>query len=316
MKIILVTVDCLRADAVDTMPNLKKMGEKYHFFNKVYSNATYTVASVKSFLTSTLPMEGGDFSNFSLPTFPSSLSSHGIPTACFHSNPWLTYYDSYKAGFDVFEDVVQAGSPIGDHEAVFGRMSKWIDGKDNFFAWAHLMDAHDIMLGGKEDLPNYAKRYYGGLKKIDSGISRYFDLADLVIVTADHGEELGEYGNYGHHSHYDNVSQELIRIPFIVKANRRIIPGKDDLMSLFCLGPSIIDFAGIDDFCEKKSIFDDRFGEDIVAIEKPVFYERGLTPEMKHVYEFYRVFITNNQKITTLSTVNGGQLIEAILEEL
>jgi len=53
-NIILITVDCLRADHVKYMEKLMRRKDKIVFEN-MFSNATYTGLSVPSFLTSTYP---------------------------------------------------------------------------------------------------------------------------------------------------------------------------------------------------------------------------------------------------------------------
>ena len=97
-NIILITVDCLRADHLgcygysrDTSPNIDKISKKGIFFKKAFSNGPNTRHSVPSFLTSTYPLlfldesKGGKL-NPSRITIAEFLRDKGYLTACVHSN--------------------------------------------------------------------------------------------------------------------------------------------------------------------------------------------------------------------------------------
>jgi len=60
----------------------------------------------------------------------------------------------------------------------------------------------------------------------------------IVVITADHGDELGEHGNFGHHSMYDGI----LRVPLII-AGPKIKSGISvtQQVSLIDLTPTIVD---------------------------------------------------------------------------
>lgn len=112
-NIILLTVDCLRADHLgcigykrDTTPLMDSLAKNGVLFNKAYSNATHTTASVSSFLTGTYPLYNGNVIIKDRPTIAELLKKNGYNTTAFHSNAILSQNpENYRKGFDVFEDV-------------------------------------------------------------------------------------------------------------------------------------------------------------------------------------------------------------------
>jgi arylsulfatase A-like enzyme len=73
--------------------------------------------------------------------------------------------------------------------------------------------------------------------------SRAFLRNAIVVVTSDHGEELGDHGGLGHgHTLYN----EVIRVPLLV-----LLPGQreridiDDVVSLVDVSPTLLDLVGI-----------------------------------------------------------------------
>jgi arylsulfatase A-like enzyme len=122
-----------------------------------------------------------------------------------------------------------------------------------FFIWAHYMDTHaaydppppynkmynninkvlpnfkikpDLIhyqakIKGKEDFLYYLSQYYGEVSFCDEQIGRLLDFLHnrdlynntLIIITADHGESLGEHKRFFSHGH--NLFQENLRIPLI-----------------------------------------------------------------------------------------------------
>ena len=94
--------------------------------------------------------------------------------------------------------------------------------------------------------------YDSGVRHTDDFMGRLFQelerrgLLDrtLIVITSDHGEELGEnhpqlfYGEHGH-----NVSEELIRVPLILRMPGELQPGLevDDPVELVDVAPTILE---------------------------------------------------------------------------
>ena len=94
-------------------------------------------------------------------------------------------------------------------------------------------------------------RYDGAVAYADHEIGRLLaalrelglERSTLVVVTADHGESLGEGGRMLHGS---SLHEELVRVPLIVA-----LPGAtrarrvDEIVSLVDLGPTLLELAGV-----------------------------------------------------------------------
>jgi arylsulfatase A-like enzyme len=112
MNLILITVDCLRADHLGclgyperTTPNLDYLASTGILFSQAISVGSWTATSFIAILTSTYPlMYGGQLRiTDSRTTVAQVLKEHGYHTAAFHSNPWLSSYFGYHRGFDTFD---------------------------------------------------------------------------------------------------------------------------------------------------------------------------------------------------------------------
>ncbi|KXB06242.1 hypothetical protein AKJ53_00900 [candidate division MSBL1 archaeon SCGC-AAA382F02] len=112
-NVILITIDCLRADHVGCMgydrpttPNIDELAEDGALFNEAFSQGSKTATSFPALLTSTYPLMFKEYKRISEPRKMISevLREHGYSTAAIHSNPSLSSFFNYDRGFDYFED--------------------------------------------------------------------------------------------------------------------------------------------------------------------------------------------------------------------
>jgi arylsulfatase A-like enzyme len=124
----------------------------------------------------------------------------------------------------------------------------WLRGNEDsrVFAWVHLYDAHAPYTLPEPYQTTYAgDPYSGALAFADSQIGRLVAFLDArrefahtaVIVTADHGESLGDHGEQ---SHGIFIYQSVLHVPLIVRwpgiAPRRVT----ELVRLIDLAPTIL----------------------------------------------------------------------------
>lgn len=115
-NVVLITVDCLRADHVGsygykrkTTPFLDDLSKKSLFYDLAFANGPNTRLSIPSLLTSTYPLlflqeaQNGKFHNGRV-SVASLLKKRGFATACVHSNPYISKFYGYDRGFDYFND--------------------------------------------------------------------------------------------------------------------------------------------------------------------------------------------------------------------
>jgi arylsulfatase A-like enzyme len=99
------------------------------------------------------------------------------------------------------------------------------------------------------DLAHYNGKYDREIRYLDDQIGRLLhaiDMADtLVVLTADHGESLGEHGYYLEHGMFPY--QACARVPLIMVQEGRIPPGKavEAPVGLIDVPATILDLAGI-----------------------------------------------------------------------
>lgn len=130
---------------------------------------------------------------------------------------------------------------------------RWLaerDGERPFFLFVHLIDPHGPYdppgswatrfrsdetfpvpgkiakyqrLPGVEDFATYRDRYDGEIAYLSSELGRFLGSPDaagalddaLIVLTADHGESLGERDRYFRHG--DNVFQENLHVPLVIR---------------------------------------------------------------------------------------------------
>ena len=224
-NILLVTIDTTRADALSSYggpaatPNLDQLAARGARFTFAHSHAVVTLPSHTTILTGHFPYEHGirDNSGFRVAdgtaTIATRLKSLGFATGAFIGGFPLTKRFGLTPGFDVYDDQlpemkgeVSYALPERPADAVVARALDWI-GRQNgrFFAWVHAFDPHSPYRPPPEYAAKYsAQPYYGEIAFVDHSLGPLFDrLATLsrptlVIVTADHGESLGEHGEMTH----------------------------------------------------------------------------------------------------------------------
>jgi len=123
-NVILITIDCLRLDHLNcygykrsTSPFISSLAKKGLMFTNIYSNSSYTSASVASMITSTYPFDYGEYLEYSTPAKLSKkrvllsevLKAYGFSTAFFHDNPYLSPIFGYNRGFDLVVDFGHKG---------------------------------------------------------------------------------------------------------------------------------------------------------------------------------------------------------------
>jgi len=110
-NIILITIDCLRADAVGCIrggnltPNIDKLARESLVFTKAFTNGPGTPQAFPAILTSTyLFMHETIYLEPWYITISEILQKHGYRTVAFHSNPYLSRAFGWNKGFQEFYD--------------------------------------------------------------------------------------------------------------------------------------------------------------------------------------------------------------------
>jgi arylsulfatase A-like enzyme/Flp pilus assembly protein TadD len=239
-NVLLVTIDTLRADAMSSYggpaqtPNLDRLASHGARFTFAHSHTVVTLPSHTSILSGLLPYEHGmrDNSGFRVhagtPTLATRLKARGFATAAFVGGFPLTKRFGLTPGFDVYDDqmpetrgAIQASMPERRADLVVSRAIEWMKRQQGqFFEWVHVFDPHSPYRPPDDLAAQYASQpYYGEVAFVDRALGPLFDRLTslsrptLVIVTADHGESLGEHGELTHGMF---AYEATIHVPLIV----------------------------------------------------------------------------------------------------
>jgi tetratricopeptide (TPR) repeat protein len=239
-NILLVTIDTLRADALSCYggpartPHLDALAARGARFTFAHAHAVVTLPSHTTLLTGRLPYEHGirDNSGFRVKpgteTIATRLKPLGFATGAFVGGFPLTKRFGLTPGFDVYDDqmpemrgAIEASMPERPADLVVARSLEWIARqRGRFFAWVHVYDPHSPYRPPPAFAAAYASQpYYGEVAFVDQALGPLFEKLSslerptLVVVTADHGESLGEHGEATHGMF---AYEPTLRVPLIV----------------------------------------------------------------------------------------------------
>ena len=224
-NILLITIDTLRADRVGAYgytaahtPALDRLAAEGVRFADATAHAVLTLPSHAAILTGRYPAAYGIRLNGmgALPpeatTLAERLKSAGYRTGAVVASAVLGEAYGLDQGFDEYDDriAVQASDTVAladlqrPADQVTAAARKWIAGqKGSWFLWAHYYDPHLPYAAPAKYAALAAGRPYDGeVAFVDSEIAALLGSVDrqrtIVVVTADHGEALGEHGEPDH----------------------------------------------------------------------------------------------------------------------
>ena len=239
-NVLIVTIDTLRADALrsyggraDTA-NLDRLAGEGVRFTFAHAHAVVTLPSHASILTGRYPFEHGvrDNAGFRLTdsaaTIAEVLRDNGFATGAFVGAFPVDRQFGLAQGFDVYDDlggreVAQAEFAFAERKAeeVIAAATSWVQQQQKaWFAWVHVFDPHSPYAPPAPFDSRYpGEPYAGEVAYVDQALAPLLDLArhgprpTLVIVTADHGEGLGDHGEP---THGVFAYESTLRVPLIL----------------------------------------------------------------------------------------------------
>jgi len=258
--VLFVLVDALRDDHLSPalMPRtLAALGRSRRYLD-TRANASWTLPSMASLMTSRAPLAltAPDGTLVGLPagapTLAEAFRAAGFATAAFVANGTLREANGFGRGFARFAGTGAVEEPPTDAERILVDASAWIAvhrGEDRF-VWIHLMEPHEPLrdheglgrvaveariVAGRDRAPTPEEA--GTFRALYAGEARYADerlgaflegLAALepeatVLLTADHGEMLGEETAWGHGT---TLYDPVVQVPLLL-AGPGIAPGAD-----------------------------------------------------------------------------------------
>ena len=270
LDVLLITIDTLRADAVGAYgsttgatPLIDRLARAGVVFRQAHAHNVVTLPSHSNILSGRLPFQHGvrDNAGFRFPsdtpTLATMLKAAGYRTGAFVSAFTLDSRFGLDRGFDVYDDQLEGpAGPLALPERqgtdTVAAAQRWLaqgDGRPTF-CWIHLYDPHAPYRPREPFASRFAATpYVGEVAAADAALEPVLrPLLEaaaphtLVVLTADHGESLGEHGE---RTHGLFAYEATLRVPLIVFAPSVVPPaivdsvaGHDDIL------PTILDALG------------------------------------------------------------------------
>ena len=226
--VLLVTVDALRADAVEPgrplaahAPELVALGQGALRFSRAYSPGNKTPIAVPGIVLGALPV--GDDAPKLADSLASPFNRGGYATHFFFTSHEYANLEptplwplaSRGFGFQLYyRDYLSAREILSRAQRVLDRPGT------PRFVWVHLSDLHHpFLLGSARRGGSLAEAYPAELAALDGVLARFLNRfrqenPDAIwALASDHGESLGERGVSFHGS---NLFDEQIRVPLLL----------------------------------------------------------------------------------------------------
>jgi arylsulfatase A-like enzyme/Flp pilus assembly protein TadD len=270
--VILVTIDTLRADSLGfagnsrvKTPFLDELARDGRVFTNAHAHNVVTLASHTNIITGLYPYQHGVRDNSGFKLEPSNktvayfLKQKGYATAAFVGAFPLDSRFGLNKDFDVYDDKYHEASKPMDFVMDERRASEVLDAARQWYAgvkdkkkfmWIHLYDPHAPYNPPSPFLEDYRdNEYLGEIAYTDSELAKFLRPVleerpnTLVIITADHGEALGDHGEMTHGLF---AYEATLKIPLIVYEKNAIRHASDNRLARHIdIVPTILARVGI-----------------------------------------------------------------------
>lgn len=281
-NVVLIVVDTLRADHLQcygypraTAPFMSELARHGVQFEKVYAQSSWTPPSTTTIVTGLYPFQHGVINGMlgfrknkkvdptitinripnTVTTLAEYLKEAGYRTYAITDNLNICHDIGFDRGFDRF-----INHDYKTAEIVVKELLGWRDEiltAEPWFLYLHFNDPHQPL---RERMPLYEKRedyrenviqkYDSEIRYVDAKIAELYrefgwQRNTLIVITADHGEELWDHNQTGHgYSLYN----EVIRVPLILqfpdnKRQNLIRTGPAATLDIF---PTIAEYLGLE----------------------------------------------------------------------
>ena len=230
-NVILITIDALRADhlgcygySINTSPNIDKFANESIIFTHSFSQSSWTLPSMSSVFSSIYPYLYDDVKieeylllSKSVKTLPEILKENGYLTAGFVDACYMNSYFGFNKGFDIYDDRGCIYTNFWGIKNIENNVFEFLnENKQNkFFLYLHLMEVHSAT---EKNISEYDKNILYEDEGINILLNKLKELnleqKTIIIITADHGQEIFDHGNFGHG---ETLYDEVIHVPLIIK---------------------------------------------------------------------------------------------------
>jgi len=277
-NVLLVTLDTLRADRLGCYgrsaamtPVIDRLASEGTVLLAVSAPTPVTLPSHATILTGSYPPGHGVRSNgvFTLApdrqTLAETLSAAGYRTGAFVSAFVLDHRFGLDQGFQTYDDELPERDPVARFaymaerraDRTCDRLIAWLETGTGagrpFFAWLHLFDPHQDYMPPEPFLEQFDHDPYDGeiaftdfqLGRVLAALRRLeHEEQTLVVVTADHGQSLGEHGE---DTHGLFIYEGVIRVPLVLHLPGTVPGGAlcAEPAHLADLAPTLLELVGL-----------------------------------------------------------------------
>ncbi len=320
-NVLLITVDTLRYDRVSfhtdayvRTPNMDKLASRSAVYHRAFAHNPVTLPSHVNIMTGTTPLYHGisDNPGFKLEdrflTMAEFLKEVDYSTAAFIAAFPLDSRFGLDQGFDLYDDNYGVQKPYSLYFAqrradeVLEPAIKWISKQTGkWFSWVHLFDPHDPYdPPAPYDQLYKGDPYSGEAAFMDEQLGKLFDFLEdsgrmsdtIIILTADHGEALGDKGEISH-SYF--AYNSTIHVPLFVYVPARKPAEVHENVSHVDIFPTVCEALGLK---SPKHIQ----GESLLPLAKgkgrldATIYFESMTPNLTAGWAPLRGFIRGDMK--------------------
>jgi len=267
--ILLITIDTLRADRVGYIsgasnsktPNIDSIASKGIVFNRAYTTVPLTLPSHSAIFTGLHPLQLGLHQNVpvtlspEIPTFTTILKEKGYQTIAAISAEVLSSKTGINQGFDSYNDPykIYGSNKKGGRvaEKTVAAALELLEKQDKnkpVFLWVHLYDPHDPYAPPADFQREGESLYDSEVRYADEWVGRLIKSwnnfcgkkNNLVVITADHGEGLGEHGEK-FHGHF--LFDTTLHVPLIISGTKISSEVRNDIVCLYDICPTILNYC-------------------------------------------------------------------------
>ncbi|MEW6378136.1 MAG: tetratricopeptide repeat protein [bacterium] len=276
-NIVLISIDTLRADHLGCYgykgtqtPVIDQLAREGALFSHCLTPSPVTMPAHLSMMTGLYPLSHGVRNNGTfvaapeLVTLAEVLKDQGYQTAAFVGSFVLDRRFGLDQGFDVFDDYMNKDQELTlllynerKAENVVSEAEKWLKANGSnkpFFLWLHCFDPHAPYEPPKPFADIYKTNLYDGeIAYTDQTLGRLvvslkeMNLWDqtLLVLTADHGEGLGDHGEK---THAIFIYDSTLHVPLIIRYPK-LLPQNVEIsqeVTLLDIFPTVLELAGVE----------------------------------------------------------------------
>ena len=317
-NVLLITIDTLRADRLGYIagekksktPSIDALAKNGKVFTRAYTAVPLTLPSHSSIFTGLHPIQHGVHQNVpvtlspKIPTFTTILKKKGYQTIAAISAEVLSSKTGINQGFEKYDDpyklygASKKGGRIAEKTVNAAlKLLNNLNKNKPVFLWTHLYDPHDPYTPPKKFIRKGELLYDGEVRYTDEQVDRLIkawqkfcgNKNNIIIITADHGEGLGEHGEK-YHGHF--LFNTTLHVPLVIYGKNIKPEIRNDIACLYDIFPTVLNYCGVTNESKIESPAVDLLGESIreVPVLSETEYPETLNMKIGRGYAVFQKF--------------------------